>query len=338
MEQRQHGAARATDHVAAEEFVRAFHEAHPRAGSAADRLASVRAEIEATGTYRHLPAELAYGARIALRDSGWCGSGVPWWAAKVRDLREVHTASAVAAQCFEHLRLVVNQTGVTPMVTIFAPDSPAGRGPRIWNHQLVAYAGYVDGDGRVLGDPRQVGFTAAVRERGWQPPVGRSRFDQLPLVVATEREGPRLFSLPRDVVAEIPLEHPELPWFVELGLRWYAVPVVGDMRLCIGGIEYPAAPFNTWFIGGTVGSRDLGADDAYAMALPVARRMGLDTTTERTAWYERACAELDRAVLHSFGAAGIPLFDQDAAAAQRMAWLRAWHRPGGGHACYVPGG
>ncbi|AOS66021.1 nitric oxide synthase oxygenase [Actinoalloteichus hymeniacidonis] len=337
IEQQRDIAARQTDRQTAEDFIRAFHEAHPRAGSLEARLARVRAEIQQTGTYRQLPAELAYGARIALRDSGWCGSGVPWWATRVRDLRNVQAASAVATQCFEHLRLAVDHGDVTPMITVFAPDTPTGPGPRIWNHQLVGYAGYADGDGRVLGDPRRVAFTNAARRLGWHPPVGRTRFDQLPLIVATAQEGPRVFSLPRDVVAEIPLEHPDFPWFVELGLRWYAVPVVSDMRLRIGGIEYPAAPFNTWFIGGTVGTRDLGAQDAYAMALPVALRMGLDTSTTSSGWWEWACAELDRAVVHSFDAAGIRLFEQDAEAAQRMAWLRAWHRPGDRLACYVRG-
>lgn len=31
---------------------------------------------------------------------------------------------------------------------------------------------------------------------------------------------------------------------VDLGLRWYAVPAISHMRLRIGGLSYPAAPFN----------------------------------------------------------------------------------------------
>ena len=47
----------------AEEFIRAFHRARPKAGQVEARLAKVREEVMATGTYRHKPAELAYGAK-----------------------------------------------------------------------------------------------------------------------------------------------------------------------------------------------------------------------------------------------------------------------------------
>ena len=33
-------------------------------------------------------------------------------------------------------------------------------------------------------------------------------------------------------------------WFADLGLRWHAVPAIDNMCLEIGGICYPAAPFN----------------------------------------------------------------------------------------------
>ena len=56
---------------------------------------------------------------------------------------------------------------------------------------------------------------------------------------------------------EVPIEHPDLPWFAQLGLRSRAVPVIGNMRLSIGGITYPAAPFNSWFVGSEIGTRSL---------------------------------------------------------------------------------
>jgi nitric-oxide synthase len=296
----------AAAYAAAEDFLRAFHHARPKAGQVEARLAKVRAEIAATGTYRHKPAELAFGARIALRDSGWCPADVPWRGLLVRDLREIRDSAEVAVQCVQHLRAATNGGRVRPMVSVFAPDTPWRPGPRIRNDQLVRYAGYAE-SGRLLGDRRYVDFTNAVCRLGWRPPVGRSGFDKLPLVVQTAHEGVSLHPLPRDVVLEVPLEHPEHAWFAGLGLRWHAVPVISNMRLVIGGITYPAAPFNGMYICQAIGEDVLADDAAYGLVRHIAERLGLDATSERTLWRDRAVVELNRAVVHSFDAAGVAI-------------------------------
>ena len=293
-------------HGEAEEFIRAFHHARPRAGQVEARLAKVREEIMATGTYRHKPAELAYGARLALRDSGWCPADVPWRGLLVRDLRQIRHSTEIAAQCVQHLRMSTNEGAVRPMVSVFAPDTPWRPGPRIRNDQLVRYAGYAE-PGRVLGDRRYVDFTSALCRLGWRPPTGRTAFDKLPLVVQTPHEGVALFPLPRDVVREVPLEHPELPWFATLGLRWHAVPVISNRRLRMGGITYPATPYNGVYICQAIGEDVLADDAAYGLARVVADRLGLDTTSDRTLWRDRAVVELNRAVVHSFDAAGVAI-------------------------------
>ncbi|HWM03347.1 MAG TPA: nitric oxide synthase oxygenase [Actinophytocola sp.] len=290
----------------AEEFLRAFHQARPNAGELDVRLAKVRAEIAATGTYRHKPAELAFGARLALRDSGWCPAEVPWRGLLVRDLREIRDSAEVAAQCVQHLRAATNGGRVRPMVSVFAPDTPWRPGPRLHNDQLVRYAGYADPGGS-LGDRRYIGFTTAVCRLGWRPPTGRSAFDKLPLVVETPHEGVSLFPLPRDVVREVPLEHPDLAWFVGLGLRWHAVPVISNMKLVIGGITYPAAPYNGVYICHAIGEDVLADEAAYGLVRHIAVRLGLDVSSERTLWRDRAIVELNRAVVHSFDAAGVTM-------------------------------
>jgi nitric-oxide synthase len=314
------------DPRAADHFLRMFHDAHPAAGPVGKRLAQVRAAIAETGTYRHTAAELAYGARVALRDSGWCTSGVPWRQLKIRDLRGLRNAAAVAAECVAHQRLAWADGRVQPLVSVFAPDTPSAAGPRIWNDQLVRYAGYPDDDGQVLGDRRYVGFTDAVCRMGWQPPARRGRFDRLPLVVETTHEGPILFGVPGDAAVDVPLRHPDLPWFAELGLRWPAVPVLGNMTLTIGGVRYPAAPVNSWHIGTDIGTRALADEAAYGVARQVAERLGLDTSTERTLWRDRATIELNRAVLHSFDEDGVTIIDHYAEAQHRLAWLRSRQR------------
>jgi nitric-oxide synthase, bacterial len=181
----------------------------------------------------------------------------------------------------------------------------------------------------VLGDRRYTAFTDAVCRLGWTPPARPGRFDRLPLVVETAHEGPHLFEVPDDAAVEVPLSHPDLPWFTELGLRWRAVPVLANLTLTIGGVRYPAAPVNSWHVGTEIGTRALADGAGYGVAEQVANRLRLDTSTERTLWRDRATVELNRAVLHSFDAAGVRITDHHAEAAHRLAWLRSRQRAGG---------
>lgn len=59
-----------------------------------------------------------------------------------------------------------------------------------------------------------------------------------------------------------------LAWFAELGLRWYALPAVSNMLLEIGGLEFPAAPFNGWYMSSEIGTRNLCDSHRYNL-LPV---------------------------------------------------------------------
>ncbi|MFD2354445.1 nitric oxide synthase oxygenase [Nonomuraea ferruginea] len=131
---------------------------------------------------------------------------------------------------------------------MFPPDLPARRAPRVLNDQLIRYAGYREPGGSVVGDPRHVGLTELATSLGWRG--GGGRFDVLPLVIQPGMGEPLLCNVPGDVVLEVPIEHPEFPWFAELGLRWHAVPAISGMCLEIGGVCYPCAPFNGWYMGG----------------------------------------------------------------------------------------
>ena len=105
------------------------------------------------------------------------------------------------------------------------------------------------------------------------------------------------------------IRHPEYGWFADLGLRWYAVPVISDMYLDIGGVRYPAAPFNGWYMCTEIGSRDLGDAGRYDQLPVIARRMGLSTASHRSLWKDKAMTELNVAVLHSYTAAEVTIAD-----------------------------
>jgi nitric-oxide synthase len=196
----------------------------------------------------------------------------------------------------------------------------------VWNDQLIRYAGYREPDGDVVGDPRYLDFTAAVQRLGWQ---GKGEaFDVLPVVVETPHDGVRLFELPEDAVAEVPLEHPEHEWFAELGLRWHAVPAISNMRLSIGGVQYPLAPFNGWYMGTEIGARNLADPERYNLLPIVAAELGLDTSRNSTLWRDRALVELNRAVLWSFERAGIKITDHHSEARRFLAHLERERKSG----------
>ncbi len=316
------------DPAEAEEFLRMFHAENPEAGPVEPRVVAVRREIETTGTYWHTPEELAFGARAAWRNNARCIGRLYWRSLQVRDLRTVRDAAGVARHCVDHLRAAGNGGRIRPMISVFAPETPTLRAPRIWNEQLIRYAGYEQSDGAALGDPRYVEFTREMVRRGWRPPTQRSAFDVLPLVVETLEEGPQMFPLPEDAVHEVELEHPDLPWFSDLGLRWHAVPVISNSQLVIGGVSYPAAPFNGWYMGTEIGARNLGDTVRYNLVPVVAERMGLDSSDEATLWRDRALVEINRAVLHSFREGGVTITDHHTESDRFLTHLEREERAG----------
>jgi nitric-oxide synthase, bacterial len=295
--------------AAAERFMQRFYAENPWAGSAQERLRAVRREIDTAGTYRHTKAELTFAAQVAWRNSSRCIGRLYWRSLRVRDRRHVTSSDEIASECVAHLRAATNGGRVRPLITVFAPDEPGRPGPRILSSQLVRYAGYESADGSVMGDPANAGLTRLARNLGWEPPPQPGRFDVLPLVIRGPGSPPSWHSLPPEAVLEVPLCHADLPWFTDLGLRWYAVPVISDMRLEAGGIRYPAAPFNGWYMCTEIGSRNLGDTFRYNQLPEIARRLGLQTTTDRTLWKDKAMIELNLAVLHSFATTGVTITD-----------------------------
>ncbi|GLW08664.1 nitric oxide synthase oxygenase [Microtetraspora sp. NBRC 13810] len=292
----------------AAEFLRLYHAEDPEAGSIRPRLREVRDEIARTGTYTQTLDEVTFGARVAWRNSGRCIGRLYWKSLRVRDRRRVNTPEGVAVEAVEHLRGAATQGKIRPTITVFAPDRPGEPGPRIWNEQLIRYAGYREPDGSVVGDPRNTAITDLALAGGWKGGA-RTPFDVLPLMVSGGDGKPMLCEIPGDAVLEVPLTHPSYPWFADLGLRWHAVPVISNMRLEIGGVGYPCAPFNGWYMGSEIGARNLADEDRYNMLPVVAGRLGLDTSSDRSLWRDHALVELNVAVLHSFDRMGVTVTD-----------------------------
>ncbi len=285
----------------------------------AERLAVCRAALAAGVPAPLTSAELTWAGRVAWRNHARCIGRLYWRTLTVRDERHLDTAAAIAASLREHLALAQGDGAVRSVMTVFAPPEKAGGpAPRIWNHQLCAYAGYRGRGGALLGDPKNVDLTEQALLLGWKPPAERKAFDLLPWIIAGRDGRPQVFIPEPRLVREVVLRHPELPWFEGLGLRWYAVPVIADMRLRAAGTDYPAAPFNGWYMGTEIAARNLADADRYNLLPLIADKLGLDRRSDRTLWKDRALLELNAAVLHSYAADGVKLVDHHTAATEFM--------------------
>jgi nitric-oxide synthase len=311
----------------AERFITLFHREDPALGAPVERLRSVERQIRLTGTYQHTLDELAFATRVAWRNSSRCIGRLYWRSLRVRDRRHVASAAGIAAETATHLREATNRGRIRPLITVFAPDGPGRPGPRILSGQVVRYAGYQTG-GQLIGDPANLEITQLAQSLGWPGPRPQGRFDVLPLIIQEAGSRPTLHELPPDALLQVPLQHQSLDWFAGLGLRWYAVPVISDMYLDAGGLRYPAVPFNGWYMCTEIGSRDLGDPARYNQLPAVADRMGLDVSSDRSLWKDKALTELNLAVLHSFAAAGVTITDHHTESARFLKHIELEERQG----------
>jgi nitric-oxide synthase len=100
------------------------------------------------------------------------------------------------------------------------------------------------------------------------------------------------------------------------------------MRLEVGGVAYTAAPFNGWYMGTEIGARNLADPDRYDMLPTIARNLGLDTSTNRSLWKDRALVELNVAVLWSFDEAGVTMTDHHTESQRFLIHLEREQRAG----------
>lgn len=278
------------------------------------RIDGIAREIDRSGTYTHTYDELRHGARMAWRNSNRCIGRLPWDSLHVIDRREASSEEEIAEALYAHLDYATNRGRIRPTITIFKPADESSPGVRLWNEQLIRYAGYELKNGVKKGDPASLEFTRICEALGW---IGeKTDFDVLPLVIQVGDGEPKWFELPKEKVLEVEIRHPELPGFGELGLKWYAVPAVSGMRLEIGGIRYGGAPFNGWYMGTEIGARNFADEGRYNKLPAVADLMGLDRSRRSTLWQDRALVELNVAVLESYRAAGVSMIDHHTAAAQ----------------------
>lgn len=278
------------------------------------RLQDVREEIFTRGTYTHTQTELFHGAKVAWRNSNRCIGRLYWKSLKVLDKRDLEAEEDIMHALEYHLDYAYNDGQIRSVISIFRQKMPGEVwGPRILNSQLIRFAGFSE-NGQITGDPAEAAFTAWCQSNGWNEKP--SPFELLPVAFQWPGKQPYLQRLSSKSHMMVQLRHPEFDWFEALGLKWYAVPVISDMLLEIGGIFYTAAPFNGWYMSTEIGSRNLADHHRYNLLPVIAEKMGIDTQCHYSLWKDKAMVELNRAVIYSFQMAGVTLTTHHEAAEQ----------------------
>ncbi len=281
-----------------------------------DRWQAVQNSINETGTYEFLDFELEYGTKVAWRNSNKCIGRLFWRSMEVLDKRSVLSVDEVFDALFEHIDFATNGGNIRSTITVFNPNNKI----RLWNPQLLGFAGYLLKDGSIIGDSKNIEFTQKCIELGWQSKMGQ--FDILPLVVKVGVDAPVLRDIPKEIVCLVQLEHPSLKAFKDLNLQWYSTPIISNMTLEIGGISFLSAPFNGWYMGTEIGARNLADEDRYNLLPTVAKLMGFDIRDKNSLWKDRALVELNQSVLYSFRKAAVKIIDHHSASKQFMQFMR----------------
>ena len=269
------------------------------------RLSEITTHITETGTYSHTASELEFGARLAWRNSNRCIGRHMWRSLRVLDRRETVDLDGVIGALRDHLNAAWNGGRIQSVISISLRDTrsadPAGR--RAHRQPPTDPLCRVCGRRRPHGRRPSFGRPDPEFDGPGMDPEDPDGLHPLPWSIWLEDE----CQPPYDAFAhhpewlhEVHITHPDNPDFAALGLKWYAVPAISEMALVIGGIVYPCAPFNGWYMGTEVGARNFGDTDRYDMLPAVARVFDLDTSSERQLWRDRALVELNRAVLHSY--------------------------------------
>ncbi|XP_023316908.1 nitric oxide synthase-like [Trichogramma pretiosum] len=275
------------------------------------RWKNIEKEVLSTGSYQLTETELIFGAKLAWRNASRCIGRIQWSKLQVFDCRYVTTTSGMFEALCNHIKYSTNKGNIRSAITVFPQRTDGKHDFRVWNPQLISYAGYKNDDGSFIGDAGNVEFTEVCVKLGWKS--ARTQFDVLPLVLSANGHDPDYFDIPEELILEIPLVHPSFEWFGSLGLKWYAVPAVSNMVFDCGGLEFTAAPFNGWYMSTEIGSRDLCDVNRYNLLEVVAQKMDLDTKVTSSLWKDKAMIEVNLAVLYSFQIKNVTIVDHHTA-------------------------
>lgn len=139
-----------------------------KAGSVKGVIREDHSYANIAGAWTQTHQELEFGIRRAWRNARKCIMRSHCEELKLCDLRHVTSSVEMVTELVRGVSVAFNGGNIQPTVFVFPPRNVNTRGPMIWNHQVLQFAGY-DLDGTVLGDPMSVEVTNAIIDLGWQP-------------------------------------------------------------------------------------------------------------------------------------------------------------------------
>ncbi len=268
----------------------------------------VKSSIAETGTWTPTLEELSWGARVSWRNATRCVGRFFWDSLEVRDARDLTEPDDVFDAMFEHIKWATNNGDLRACMTVFQSADGDGVGPRLWNDQYIRYACHELPNGELLGDPSTRSLTHRIKALGWDV-AEPTAFDVLPLVLEWPGRPPVVRDVPKELVLEVPIRHPEHPGLASMNLRWYALPAVSAMSLELGGLVFTLAPFNGFYMSTEIGARNFTDVERYNLMEPLADAMNIPRSSNRELWKDAVQVELNRAILHSFEADGVRMMD-----------------------------
>ncbi|MGB3260847.1 nitric oxide synthase oxygenase [Paenisporosarcina sp.] len=279
-----------------------------------NRHRCVSEEIKSTGTYTHTLEEITFGAKLAWRNSTKCIGRLFWETLDVFDARHVESPDEVAYYLHQHIKHATNAGKIRSTITVFPPlKQNEPQKVQLWSPQLIRYAGYTLDNNEIIGDPACIELTRIAQKMGWKGEGGP--YDLLPVIFQWKDEAPIMVPITKEEILEVQIDHPDHQNWGPLNLKWYAVPIISDRYLEIGGLRYPA-PFNGWYMETEIAARNFVDSYRYNRLRDVAEHMGLDTSSTTTFWRDKALVELQHAVYASFKQAGVQIVDHYTAAQQ----------------------
>lgn len=69
------------------------------------------------------------------------------------------------------------------------------------------------------------------------------------------------------------------------------------MLFDVGGIEFPAAPFNGWYMGTEIGARDLCDEQRYNLLSVFGEKMGLAIENPISLWKDEVLLKINNKLL-----------------------------------------
>lgn len=145
------------------------------------------------------------------------------------NFREMETLDLVFKAICRHIEFSTNKGNIRPAITVFPPRPRDGSSKdkiRVWNTQLIQFAGYALGDGAILGDRGNLKFTKVCsfnlnstrtfnniffkfcQRLGWDK-ENKTAFDVLPIILSDSTGCPKFFEIPEEIVMRVKIMHPE---------------------------------------------------------------------------------------------------------------------------------